>query len=164
MIQRFFILLCTLAVLVGCTNKYAKLGTPQHMPENWLTIKPNAWQVRELPESYRTELAELRTKLERERDGQYYSFHGTFNPKVQNEIDTTIEQLNQAYLDLKYTSKAILASLTPGLDGLAETYSEREAGIAVTNNANRRLLKDDVNRALMLDKSSALSPYPTIND
>ena len=63
-----------------------------------------------------------------------------------------------------HSSNAILSDLTPNLDGLAETYSENDAGIAVVNNDNERMYVDDWRRALILDKPSALSPYPVVAD
>lgn len=63
-----------------------------------------------------------------------------------------------------HSSNAILSDLTPNLDGLAETYSENDAGIIVVNNANERMYVDDWRRALILDKPSALSPYPVVVD
>ena len=58
----------------------------------------------------------------------------------------------------------ILADLTPNMDGLAQTYSENDAGIAVTNNANRRMKADDLRRFMLLDKSSILSPMPVVGN
>lgn len=158
-----FLLTFIVAVgLIGCTRA-TKLGNPKYMPDNWLAINSSAWQVKQLPEVNRIELENLQIKLYAERQGQYFNFFGKYRPEVLYEIEATTKRLDQAYLDLQYSSRAILASLTPGLDGLSETDAEREAGIAVVNNVNQRMSKDDINRALLLDKPSMLSPYPVVD-
>lgn len=63
-----------------------------------------------------------------------------------------------------HSKSAILKDLTPNMDGLSETYSENDAGIVVVNNANERMLVDDMRRATLLDKPSMLSPYPVTDD
>ena len=156
--------LLMLTILLSGCNKTSRLGNPDYMPSNWLTVRYNAWQVKKLPEVYQNELSALKIKLANERQGQYYNFYGAYAPVIQDEIKTTSGRLNQAYLYLAYSSNAILASLTPNLSGLSETEAERAAGIAVTNNANHRMIHDDVNRIILLDKPSMLSPYPVVND
>ena len=140
------------------------MGNPDYMPSNWLSIRYNSWQIKQLPEVNQKELSALQIKLANERQGQYYNFFGAYTPLIQDEIKTTSERLNQAYLDLAYSSNAITASLTPNLSGLSETEAERAAGIAVTNNANQRMMRDDVNRIILLDKPSLLSPYPIVDN
>ncbi|MBT4530879.1 MAG: hypothetical protein HOC27_06700 [Phycisphaerae bacterium] len=157
------LILTPMLLLTGC-NKTSRLGDPAHLPNNWLSMRPKAWQVRELPEVYRNELSALQVKLANERLGQYYNFYGKFKPSVLNEIKSTSTNLDQAYLNLAYSSKAILASLTPNMHGLGETDAENTAGIAVTNNANHRMMHDDGNRFLLLDKPSMLSPSPVVQD
>ena len=150
-------------VISGC-GRTSRLGQPQYMPSNWLALRSDAWQVQELPEVYQKELSDLQTTLFKERQGQYYTSNGTYSPEIQNEIDATSNRLDQAYLNLQYSSKVILANLTPELNGLAETNAQRKAAIAVVNNLNARMSKDDLNRALLLDKSSTLSPYSVSGD
>ena len=58
----------------------------------------------------------------------------------------------------------ILMDLTPNLAVVADSIYTEAAGIAVVNNSNRRLYMDDWRRALLLDKSSVLSPYPIIDN
>lgn len=157
------LLMLTFVVIAGC-GRTSRLGQPQYMPSNWLTLRSNAWQVQELPDAYQKELSDLQIMLFKERQGQYYNCHGTYSPEVQNEIDATTSRLDQAYLNLQYSSKVILANLTPELNGLAETDAQRKAAIAVVNNQNKRMVKDDINRALLLDKPSTLSPYPVSGD
>ncbi|MFT4592885.1 MAG: hypothetical protein ACI9JK_000584 [Phycisphaerales bacterium] len=60
--------------------------------------------------------------------------------------------------------KSILNDLTPNMNGLAETYAQNDAGIAVVNDANYRMFVDDMRRATLLDKPSMLSPYPVVQD
>ena len=62
-----------------------------------------------------------------------------------------------------HSSSAIVNDLTPNMDGLGETYSENDAGIIIVNNANNRMLVDDMRRATLLDKPSMLSPYPVVD-
>ncbi len=62
------------------------------------------------------------------------------------------------------STKAILANPSPQMDGLAETYPEDKAGIAVVNNVNDRLYVDDWRRTLLLDKPSALSVMPVVQN
>ena len=150
-------------VLTGC-HKPSRLGNSIYLPDNWLTVKTTAWQFRELPEQNRNELLDLKSKLIEEKNGRYYSFYGHYTPETTSEIDSTTARLNQAFSDLQYSSTAIFASLSPNLKGLSNTYSEQEAGIAVTNNANMRMIDDDAGRLFLLDKPSLLSPLPTIHD
>tara|TARA_B100000959_G_C14449247_1_gene406085 strand:- start:9 stop:503 length:495 start_codon:yes stop_codon:yes gene_type:complete len=153
----------TILVSFGCQTT-SRLGNPKHLPDNWYTIKSTAWQVKELSDADRATLETLKTKMAEAREGQYYNFFGNYTPAMLDEIASTTKTLDQAYLDLQYSNKAILASLTPGLDGLSETDSEREAGIAVVNNQNNRMGKDDWNRILLLDKPSMLSEYPVVDN
>lgn len=60
--------------------------------------------------------------------------------------------------------KSIINDLTPNMNGLAETYSQNDAGIAVVNDANNRMFVDDMRRATLLDKPSMLSPFPVVQD
>ena len=136
----------TILVSFGCQTT-SRLGNPKHLPDNWYTIKSTAWQVKELSDADRATLETLKTKMAEAREGQYYNFFGNYTPAMLDEIASTI-----------------LASLTPGLDGLSETDSEREAGIAIVNNQNNRMGKDDWNRILLLDKPSMLSEYPVVDN
>ena len=81
-----------------------------------------------------------------------------------SELDSVLNNLNQAYFDMKYSNKAIAANLTPNMHGLAETYSDNDAGIIVVNNLNERMIVDDFRRATLLDKPSMLSPYPVVDN
>ena len=68
---------------------------------------------------------------------------------------------------VRYSSEdadPMLVDLTPNMNGLAQTYSENDAGIAVTNNANDRMMDDDLRRLMLLDKSSILSPMPVVGN
>jgi hypothetical protein len=47
---------------------------------------------------------------------------------------------------------------------LSQTYSEKTAGISVTNNQNSRLAKDDLDKFLLLDKPSTLSIIPVVEN
>jgi hypothetical protein len=58
----------------------------------------------------------------------------------------------------------ILRNLSPQMDGLAESHAEDKAGISVTNNMNDRMYTDDWRRALMVDKPSALTPLPVVQN
>lgn len=55
-------------------------------------------------------------------------------------------------------------ALAPNMNGLAETYAQNDAGIAVVNDANDRMFVDDLRRATLLDKPSMLSPFPVVQD
>ena len=149
--------------LIGCTRT-SRIGHPQFVPESWIALRSNAWQILNLPQTNKQELYDLQVMLANERNGQYYNFYGTYSPKVQSEIDATSSRLNQVFLDLKYSTKYILANLSPELDGLSETHAERKARIAVVNDQISRMSRDDLNRALLLDKASMLSPYPVVTD
>jgi hypothetical protein len=157
------ILSITFVLVAGCSST-TRLGNPQYMPEDWFSLNSNAWQIKELPELKRNELENLKLKMADAREGQYYNFFGKYSPALQDEIESTTKSLDQAYLDLQYSSKAILASLTPGLNGISETDAEREAGIAVVNNLNKRMGKDDWNKILLLEKPSMLSDYPVVDN
>lgn len=58
----------------------------------------------------------------------------------------------------------VLNDLTPNMNGLAETYAQNDAGVAVVNNAGDRMFVDDLRRATLLDKPSMLTPYPVVQD
>jgi len=151
-------------VLNGCNNNVTVLGDPQYMPKDWLKLSEKAWQFKKLPEASKLELHALKVKLIQAREGQYFSFYQKYNPELLSELDGVISNMNRAYLNLRYSNKAIIANLTPAMNGLSETYSENDAGIIVVNNANERMYVDDWRRALILDKPSALSPYPVVAD
>ena len=154
----------SLVVVLSACQQTSRLGNPRYLPSDWLNISSNAWQLRELPEENRVELENLQVKLNYERQGQYYNFFGKYKPSVQDEIDSTLMKLDQVYSNLQYSPKAIVDSLTPNMDGLSDTHSEREADNAVTKNANKRMIRDDWNRATLLDKPSALTPFPVVQE
>jgi len=111
------LLLLTVAIgLLGCT-KTSKLGDPKYMPDNWLAISSNAWQVKELPEVNRIVLENLQIKLYVERQGQYYNFFGTYQPDTLNYINSTTAALDEAFLNLRYSSKVILTNPSPSMRG-----------------------------------------------
>ena len=168
--------------LAGCGHTHhprpSLLGQPQFLPDNWLTIDYDAWQLTELSDANRNKLSDLRTKLtafdlklREERRGQYYNFFGKYKPSIQDQInamqdqvDSTFNMLDNAYFDLALSSEAILTSLTPDMHGLAETHAENDAGVAFIKNTEWRQFDDDIRRALMLDRPSSLSPYPVVDD
>jgi len=59
-----------------------------------------------------------------------------------------------------HSTNAVVSDLTPNMNGLAETRSQNDAGIALVNNENERMYIDDWRRLMLLDKSSSLTPYP----
>ena len=63
--------------------------------------------------------------------------------------------------DVRYG--AILTNLTPELAGLATTQNNNRGNSAVVGNINMRLFVDDWNRIWLMDRPSALSPYPTVS-
>ncbi|MBT4523524.1 MAG: hypothetical protein HOI88_02810 [Phycisphaerae bacterium] len=160
-----FLTLC-IATLISSTSctKTSRLGDPTYLPDNWLSLRNTAWQITELPEINRVQLENLHIQLHKERQGQYYNFFGKYNPETLSLIDSVTSNLDTAYLDLRYSSKAILLSLTPSQQGLADTEAERLASIAVTKNVNHRSMHDDINHILLLDRPSSLSIYPTVQD
>ena len=159
------ILLISLTSLVACHNNNAKrLGNPAYLPDNWLEVKTNSWQLKELPETSQNQLAEMHTRLRLERRGQYYNFFGNYKPETLEYIKSTLTQLDQDYLNLQYSAKAILANLTPEMSTLSQTYSEKTARISLTNNQNSRLIKDDWDKFLLLDKPSTLSVIPVVEN
>ena len=159
----FILCIATLISSTSCT-KTSRLGDPNYLPDNWLTVRTTAWQITELPEKNKVQLENLQIQLYKERKGQYYNFFGKYNPETLSLIDSVTSNLDTAYLDLRYSSKAILSSLTPPHQGLTETEAERLASIAVTKNVNHRLMHDDINRSILLDRPSSLSIYPVIQD
>lgn len=52
--------------------------------------------------------------------------------------------------------------LTPELQGLTDRPVDNQRNLAVRENQNRRMLSDDIYRALHLNHPSRLSPYPII--
>jgi hypothetical protein len=161
----FLSILC-IATLISSTSctKTSRLGDPNYLPDNWLTVRTTAWQIAKLPEKNRLELVHLQMQLQKERQGQYYNFFGKYNPETLMQIDSVTSDLDTAYLDLRNSNNAILESLTPSHQGLTETEAERLASIAVTKNVNHRMMHDDVNRVLLLDRPSSLSIYPVVQD
>jgi len=147
-------------LLNGCGNSMHHLGDPQYMPKNWLSLSENSWQFKELPEANKIELQDLKIKFAQAKQGQYYSFYQNYSPELLSEFDRVMDNLNQAYLELQYSNKAIAANLTPNMNGLAETRSQNDASIGVVNNENERMYIDDWRRLMLLDKPSSLTPYP----
>ena len=158
------ILLISLTSLVACSNNRwgKRLGDPSYLPDNWLQVEKNSWQLKELPETSKNQLSEMHARLTLERRGQYYNFFGNYKPETLEYMKSTLAQLDQDYLNLRYSAKAILANMTPEMSTLSQTYSERTARISVTNNQNSRLFNDDWDKALLLDKPSTLSVIPVV--
>jgi len=158
------ILLISLTSLVACHNNSKRLGDPAYLPDNWLKVSINSWQLKELPETSQNHLSEMHARLILERRGQYYNFFGNYKPETLEYIKSTLTQLDQDYLNLQYSAKAILADLTPEMSTLSQTYSEKTARISLTNNQNSRLIKDDWDKFLLLDKPSTLSDIPVVEN
>ena len=158
-----FLVLISLTSLVGC-HSAKRLGDPAYLPDNWLEVKSSSWQLRELPKTSQNQLSKMNARLTLERRGQYYNFFGNYKPETLEYIKSTLAQLDQDYLNLRYSTKAILANLTPELATLSETDSEKTARIAVTNDQNSRLIKDDWDKFLLLDKPSTLSKIPVVEN
>ena len=158
------ILLISLTSLVACRNNAKRLGDPAYLPDNWLEVKSTSWQLKELPETSQNQLAEMHARLTLERRGQYYNFFGNYKPVTLEYIKSTLAKLDQDYLNLRYSAKAIMANLTPEMSTLSQTYSERSARISVTNSQNSRLINDDWDKALLLDKPSSLSVIPVVEN
>ncbi len=161
-----FTLLTTLVLFTyGChTNNHSYLGDPSHLPSDWTLMSAKSWQVKNLNAEDRELLAQFKEQIVKEQQGQYFNFYGEYSPAFRQVIQSTTSRLDTAYLNLAYSSRAILSDLTPQMNGLSETYDENDAGIAVVNNANERMYDDDWRRALLLDKPSMLSPVPVVQD
>jgi len=156
-----FLVLISLTSLVGC-HSANRLGDPAYLPDNWLEVRSSSWQLMELPKTSQDQLSKMHARLTLERRGQYYSFFGNYKPETLEYMKSTLAQLDQDYLNLRYSAKAILANMTPEMSTLSQTYSERTARISVTNNQNSRLFNDDWDKALLLDKPSTLSIIPVV--
>ena len=156
-----FLVLISLTSLVGC-HSANRLGDPAYLPDNWLEVRSSSWQLMELPKTSQDQLSKMHARLTLERRGQYYNFFGNYKPETLEYIKSTLAQLDQDYLNLRYSAKAILANMTPEMSTLSQTYSERTARISVTNNQNSRLFNDDWDKALLLDKPSTLSIIPVV--
>ncbi len=160
---KLVLLMFSICFFLGCV-KTSKYGNLKYMPENWLYTDSSDWQVRKLPEYNRLQLQNLKNKLAKERQGQYFNFFGIYKPEVLAEIDYTTSELDGAYLNLQYSSKTILSSLTPSMQGLSQTDPELEAGEAVGKNSNHRMFHDDMQRMFLLDQPSILSPMPVVGN
>ena len=152
-------LLVCLCALVACQRR-TKLGNPDFLPKNWITAKTTVWQVTKLPEENQKDLTDMKSRLMKERDGQYYNLFGRYKPETLEYIKVTVAELDGAYFNLAYSSEALLANLSPGMRTLPETHAEYAAQIAVTNNNNRRMLNADWRNARLLDHASTLSVAP----
>ena len=58
---------------------------------------------------------------------------------------------------------SILANLTPELQGVQERPDDVARNLAITNNANLRMLSNDIGRAFYTNHASRLSPYPIVS-
>ncbi len=155
------VLLVFVSIAVTACQQPTKLGDPKYLPKDWLTLSINSWQYKKIPELNRNELIAMKARLAKEREGQYYNLFGRYRPETIEYIKHTKTVLDQAYLDLQYSSEAILADLTPELKTLSDTHSEYRAGISWVNNENRRMIWDDIRKVWIVDSPSSLSPLPT---
>ncbi len=149
--------------LFGCQNA-SRMGNADDLPMNWSTTNSKAWQVRGLPEISREQFTAMQKRLSKEREGQYYNFFGTYNPQTLQYIDTTSAGLDNAFLNMKYSSQVIISNLSPNMEGVTSTYVENEANLAVIKDIEDRMIADDWSRAIYTDKPSALSDVPIVQD
>jgi|GEM_PF-6798346 hypothetical protein len=149
--------------LFGC-QKSSRMGNAADLPAKWSTANPKSWQVQGLPELSKDQLTVMQRRLSEEREGQYYSFFGTYNPTTLQYISTTSAGLDEAFLNMKYSSKVIIRDLSPNMEGVSSTYIENEANFAVIKDIEDRMLEDDWSRALLTDKPSSLSTVPIVQD
>ena len=154
------LLVCT-CFMVACQRR-TKLGNPDYLPKNWVSVKSTAWQVTKLPAPYQAELSGMKIRLAKERKGQYYNLFGRYKPETEEYVKTTIAGLDEAFFNLQYSAEAILEDLTPEMKTLADSHSEFTAGIANVNNQNRRMIEADWRDARLLDQPSSLSVYPVV--
>lgn len=61
-------------------------------------------------------------------------------------------------LDMSFD--AIAGNLTPNLMGIQQRSVDIDRHVALAQNANRRMLSDDINRFFYTAHSSRLSPFP----
>ena len=62
-----------------------------------------------------------------------------------------------------YNESSIYSNLTPELKTLSERPSDVRRNIAIVNNANLRMLGDDLGRTFYTSNPSRLSPFPVVS-
>ena len=62
-----------------------------------------------------------------------------------------------------YSESSIYSNLTPELKTLSERPSDVRRNLAVVNNANLRMLGDDLGRVFYTNHPSRLSPFPVVS-
>jgi hypothetical protein len=157
------LLLLSLCTLVACQSR-TRLGNPEFLPVNWVTVKSTTWQVVKLPVVHQAELSDMKMRLAKERKGQYYNLFSRYKPETLAYIKKTTEELDEAYFNLQYSSEAILANLTPNLKTLGDTRGELDASNADVINVNNRAYQGDVESFWLLDKPSSLSVVPIVQE
>ncbi|MBT6269046.1 MAG: hypothetical protein HOI88_01680 [Phycisphaerae bacterium] len=161
---KFISITIILLTSCGCRTNNARLGNPNYLPTDWTLMSSNSWQVKSLNDNDRTLLNNFKYQIAEEREGQYFNLYGQYSPAFQQVMHSTTNRLDDSFLNLAYSSKVIPYDLSPNMNGLAETYAQNDAGIAVVNDANNRMFVDDMRRATLLDKPSMLSPFPVVQD
>ena len=61
------------------------------------------------------------------------------------------------------SASGIYSNLTPELQTLSERPSDVTRNLAVVNNANMRMIGDDLGRAFYTNHPSRLSPFPVLS-
>ena len=60
-------------------------------------------------------------------------------------------------------NQASLENITPSMDTLAQTYTDTDVDLSVTDNKNLRMAQEDLGRVWYTNRPSRLTPYPVVN-
>jgi hypothetical protein len=149
---------------VGCNAPVRTTDTlarkQASLPKSWVYVSGSSRKVSALPKGLQVRLADLRTDLVREQQGQYFAFYGKYTAETQSRIDA----MNRACTEAYFVSDIAMASdLTPEVKSVSETEADLWWSDQVLYDIQARELQDDWRSFWLLDSPSILSRYPIVD-
>ena len=149
---------------VGCHSPARTLDTVARkqasLPKSWVYVSGNSRKVSALPKGLQDRLADLRTDIVREQQGQYFAFYGKYTPETQSRIDAMNRACTEAYL---VSDTAIASNLSPDVKSVSETEADLWWSDQEIYDIQARELQDDWRSIWLLDSPSILSRYPIVD-
>jgi hypothetical protein len=167
MIHAWIVLTAAAAMMLASFGCHAPVRTTDtlaskraSLPKSWVYMPRGSSRVSALPKGLQNHLADLRTDLVREQQGQYFAFYGKYTPETQSRIDA----MNRACTEAYFVSDIAMASdLTPELKSVSETEADLWWSNQVIYDIQARELQDDWRSIWLLDSPSTLSRYPIVD-